>query len=202
MRALRALGEAFGYFSVLPAGRFAGNPVLDPNALAMLPLVGVVLGAIAGALGFAAYLWLHASWAFVVAWAASIVLTGAIHVDGFLDSCDALFATVTPQRRLEILKDPRHGTFAVAGMAMLAAFWLGALVAIAPPRYPLAIAFSAAAARLVVAPVAWVFRYAHPSAVLYTIAFAIVEAMAWFVSPWALAAAPLAVAAALLFGWW
>ena len=111
------------YFTIVPAGR-AGAP--GAAAAAWLPIVGGVTGALSGAL---AQLVAHASLPLAVAaaFAASIVLTGAIHVDGFADACDALFAPVPPARRFEILKDPHHGTFAVAGVAAVASLWLGAL---------------------------------------------------------------------------
>lgn len=87
--------------------------------------------------------------AFVVALAfgASIVLSGAIHLDGFLDSCDALAACVAPERRLEIMKDPRHGTFALAGFAVLCAVWISALASIPVHLLPWALAFSAGVSR-------------------------------------------------------
>jgi adenosylcobinamide-GDP ribazoletransferase len=46
---------------------------------------------------------------------ALLMLTGALHFDGFLDSCDGLFGYRTPERRLEIMRDSRVGSFAVAG---------------------------------------------------------------------------------------
>jgi adenosylcobinamide-GDP ribazoletransferase len=140
----RALRSAFAYFSILPVGR-TDDP--DGRAVAWLPLVGAALGALAGtaALG-AARIGPHAI-AVAIAFGATIVLSGAIHLDGFLDGCDALFASVSPQRRLEILKDPRHGTFALAGLAVLMPLWLAALWALAPSTYPLALAFAAACAR-------------------------------------------------------
>jgi adenosylcobinamide-GDP ribazoletransferase len=49
-------------------------------------------------------------------WAA---LTGGLHLDGFGDSCDGLLATTTPERRLEIMKDPRVGAYAVVGLTLL-----------------------------------------------------------------------------------
>ncbi len=52
----------------------------------------------------------------VVTWA---VLTGGLHLDGWADCCDALPATVTQERRLEILKDPRLGSFGGIGLALL-----------------------------------------------------------------------------------
>jgi adenosylcobinamide-GDP ribazoletransferase len=44
-----------------------------------------------------------------------LTITGALHFDGFLDSCDGLFGYRTPERRLEIMRDSRVGSFAVAG---------------------------------------------------------------------------------------
>jgi adenosylcobinamide-GDP ribazoletransferase len=81
------------------------------------------------------------------AFALSIVLTGAIHVDGFADGCDAFFAHVPVARRLEILKDPRHGTFALAGVVVLCALWLAALASIDAAAYPAMLAIAATAAR-------------------------------------------------------
>ena len=51
--------------------------------------------------------------------AAWVVLTGALHLDGYLDSCDALFGGWTPADRLRILRDERVGAFAVAGGVLL-----------------------------------------------------------------------------------
>jgi adenosylcobinamide-GDP ribazoletransferase len=84
-----------------------------------------------------------------------IVLTGAIHLDGFLDGCDAFFASTKPERRLEILKDPRHGTYALAGLAVLVVLWLAAFATLAPARYPLALAFAGAASRWSAVVHAW-----------------------------------------------
>jgi adenosylcobinamide-GDP ribazoletransferase len=140
----RALRSAFAYFSIIPVGRTDGP---DARAVAWLPLVGAALGAIAGtaALG-ATRIGPHVI-AVAIAFGATIVLSGAIHLDGFLDGCDALFASVSPQRRLEILKDPRHGTFALAGLAVLMPIWLAALWTLPPSTYPLALAFAAACSR-------------------------------------------------------
>ncbi|HMK35163.1 MAG TPA: adenosylcobinamide-GDP ribazoletransferase [Desulfomonilaceae bacterium] len=50
-----------------------------------------------------------------------IVLTGALHLDGWTDCWDALPTAVSPERRFEIMKDSRLGTFgAVALITILA----------------------------------------------------------------------------------
>lgn len=119
----------------------------DAVALAWLPVVGAVTGGIAGLAAWGTGLAASHVFATAVAFVASIVLTGAMHVDGFLDGCDAFFASVSPERRLEILRDPRHGTFAVTGMTVLAVCWLAALWTLDGPAYPAALALAGASAR-------------------------------------------------------
>ncbi|GAC1308410.1 MAG: adenosylcobinamide-GDP ribazoletransferase [Vulcanimicrobiaceae bacterium] len=146
-RALETLGAAFGYFSILPIPHHADRPP-DADALVALPLVGVVLGGLAGLAGLAAEGIVPHGVAAAVALAATIVGNGALHLDGFLDGCDAFVANVAPERRLEILKDPRHGTFAVAGMWIAGSLWYAALVALPARRYPALLAFAGGVSRL------------------------------------------------------
>jgi adenosylcobinamide-GDP ribazoletransferase len=51
----------------------------------------------------------------VLAW---VVLTGGLHLDGLADCCDGLLATTSRERRLEILRDPRLGTFGALGLIL------------------------------------------------------------------------------------
>jgi adenosylcobinamide-GDP ribazoletransferase len=143
-RVLDAFVGALAYFTILPVGK-RGPPSAD--ALAALPYVGALVGALVGAIAWGASYIFSEPLVTAVAFAAFIVLTGALHVDGFLDTCDALFASVTPQRRLDILKDPRHGTFAVAGFAVVVVIWLAAVQGIPAAELPAVFAFSAALAR-------------------------------------------------------
>ena len=89
------------------------------RAMAAYPLVGLCLGV---ALTLASNLLqsvlppLVAAALIVLTWA---VLTGGLHLDGWADCCDALPATVTRERRLEILKDPRLGSFGGIGLVLL-----------------------------------------------------------------------------------
>jgi len=59
-----------------------------------------------------------------------IVLTGALHIDGLMDSCDALLAPVPAERRLEILWDSRVGSFAIVGAATALLLKYAAILAI------------------------------------------------------------------------
>ena len=56
--------------------------------------------------------------AFVV-WLSLIILTGGLHLDGWMDASDAFFSYRDKQRRLEIMKDPRIGAFGVLSVIVL-----------------------------------------------------------------------------------
>ena len=47
------------------------------------------------------------------------VLTGGIHLDGWMDASDAFFSYRDRQKRLEIMKDPRVGAFGVLSVMVL-----------------------------------------------------------------------------------
>ena len=92
---------------------------------------------------------------------ALLVLTRALHTEGFLDSCDGLFGGYTPERRLEILRDTHVGAFAVVGGAgLLILKW--ALLASIPDdvRVGLIIVFPSIS-RLGMLFTMYVFKYAR-----------------------------------------
>jgi adenosylcobinamide-GDP ribazoletransferase len=179
-----------------------------------LPAVGALLGFLAGCAGWAASIVLPRPFPAVVAFGALALLTGAIHLDGFLDGCDAFGASVPAARRLEILKDPRHGTFAVVGFYVAATFALAALAAMAPPRLPAALAFACAAARAASVSGAFVFpgvrsganvpHFARNPPVLAVLAASIaaIAAAGYWLTPWAPALVPAALGAALACEFW
>lgn len=211
-RALAGLGSALSYFTILPVGRFVANAAPDPIAISFLPFIGAAVGALAGTIAWA--LGSHGTvWWPIVAWIASVVFTGALHVDGFLDACDALFAPVPPPRRLEILHDPRHGTFALTGMAIVTVVWVTAIARLPLAHVVLALAFSATVARIAAITNAWIFPYARPGAVtqafvsppnvvIVVLGALLACALGWWIDPLAAAIVPSAIAFSLAIGWW
>ncbi len=51
--------------------------------------------------------------------AALALMTGFLHLDGVIDTCDAAFAQRTPAERLVIARDPRAGAFGVVGVVLV-----------------------------------------------------------------------------------
>lgn len=109
---------AIRLFSRLPAGKSARRPDLGRMA-PLLPVAGLAIGALP-ALTLAALTLLGTPplFAAVVALAVWVIVTGAMQEDGFADAMDGLFGGANRERRLEILKDPRHGTYGVSGLVL------------------------------------------------------------------------------------
>jgi adenosylcobinamide-GDP ribazoletransferase len=84
------------------------------------PVVGALVGVVVGGVAAAGSELTTPLVGAAVAVTAGVLVTGAFHEDGLADTADALVGGTTVERRLEILKDPRHGSYGVA--AMLASF--------------------------------------------------------------------------------
>jgi adenosylcobinamide-GDP ribazoletransferase len=89
------------------------------RAVAWFPVVGLALGAALYGVNHAARLIFPDSVSAAVTLFAWIVFTRALHLDGFMDSCDGLFGGFTVERRLEIMRDSRVGAFGVAGGVLI-----------------------------------------------------------------------------------
>jgi|YNPNPStandDraft_1061719.scaffolds.fasta_scaffold03555_6 adenosylcobinamide-GDP ribazoletransferase len=88
-------------------------------SLAFYPLVGLLFGGILVALRQLALGNLPPMVSAALTLALWVVLSGALHLDGFLDTCDGLLGGWTPEKRLEILRDEHHGAYALAGGVLL-----------------------------------------------------------------------------------
>ena len=114
---MRSLRLAIGFLTVFPLA--PSGPAQMGPARAYFPLVGLALGGVLAGLDIAARQALPLPVVGALLVVALLVLTRAIHTEGFLDACDGLFGGYTPAKRLEILRDSHVGAFAVVGGAGL-----------------------------------------------------------------------------------
>lgn len=114
---MKSLRLAIGFLTVLPVGGAHAGP-MGP-ARAYFPLVGLGLGGLLAALDFAAGRVLPPPVVGALLVAALLVLTRALHTEGFLDLCDGLLGGHDRDSRLTILRDSHVGAFAVIGGACL-----------------------------------------------------------------------------------
>lgn len=121
MKAIKAFLMCFSMFCAIPCPiRFWDNS-LRPLMTAMLPAVGLVIGLIWTLAAFLCEFFdvppmLAAMALTVLPW----LLSGYMHLDGFMDSCDAILSRRDLEERRRILKDPLTGSFAVICIVILA----------------------------------------------------------------------------------
>jgi len=119
---VNSLRHAFGFLTILPVAPVGEAP--PSAARAWFPLVGLALGAALVGLDAAAREGLPSIVVGALLLSALLILTRALHTEGFLDCCDGLFGGYTAADRLRILRDTHVGAFAViGGAALIAAKW-------------------------------------------------------------------------------
>ena len=119
-RLFKGLWMALGMFTAIPLPFRIWDEKLMRQTIAALPLVGLIIGAIWWAGGL-----LLVSLAPPLVMAAAILTVlpffaaGFIHLDGFMDTSDAMLSRRPFEDGLRILRDPAVGTFAVVSLAVL-----------------------------------------------------------------------------------
>ncbi|UGV27573.1 adenosylcobinamide-GDP ribazoletransferase [Rhodopseudomonas boonkerdii] len=121
--------NAIRFLTVLPTPRSDGTPAPDWLARAMkyFPLVGAGIGlASASVFVVGCQIWSPLIGA-ILAIAASMVLTSALHEDGLADTIDAFGGGWTVEKRLAIMKDSRIGTYGALALGIGCALRITAL---------------------------------------------------------------------------
>ena len=119
---------AFAFLTRLPLATTLDDRGLSAEA-PWFPVVGLFVGALMGGVHALAGLALEPSVATLVAVLAAVLITGGLHEDGLADVADAAGAHVSRERKLEILRDSRVGTFGALAVVFAIAV---PLVALAP----------------------------------------------------------------------
>lgn len=110
---------AFSMYSKIPVPTINWNENNMKYVMCYFPLVGIPIGLLE-------ILWYFVNSIFgfgvifnaAIATAIPVFITGGIHLDGFCDTIDGLSSHQTPEKKLEILKDPNSGAFAVIGCVL------------------------------------------------------------------------------------
>ncbi len=142
---------------------------IDPQPLALamrcFGLAGALIGAMNGLVLIAlSYLHLPALMTAGLVIGFGFFLTGALHEDGFADSADGLFGGRTRDRRLEIMRDSRIGTYGASALGVLILMRAGvfeALLQEPPLQIILITAACGAFSRAMVVDLLWATRSAR-----------------------------------------
>lgn len=80
-----------------------------------------------------------------------VVMSGALHLDGLADTCDALYAGDSKEEALRIMKDPHIGTMGVVGIGLVLLVKWASLWALAAHRDPMGLLLIPACGRAAMA---------------------------------------------------
>ena len=114
MSIIKSLVIAFSMYSKIPMPHLELDEKDMKYVMGFFPLIGLITGALV-------YGWIYAGEILyvpdisrtLVLIILPVIITGGIHVDGYMDTCDALNSYGDREKKLAILKDSHIGAFAV-----------------------------------------------------------------------------------------
>ena len=117
MKLFRRIAVSLSLYSRIPMPNFRWEEDDMKNSLMFFPLVGVIIGFIEiVAYQLCKYFDLHHMASIVVMLIIPIGITGGFHLDGFMDTTDAIRSYRSREDKLRILKDPHCGAFSIIGL--------------------------------------------------------------------------------------
>jgi len=115
------------------------------SASRCFPLVGIIVGGISGGVFYGtSLLHLPALLCAFLAIGAQVLLTGALHEDAIGDVADGFGGGADKDKKLEIMRDSRVGTYAVVTLILVIGMKASALAAFNDPRIAFGVILSAA----------------------------------------------------------
>jgi len=134
------------FLTVIPVASATGEPG-ERLGRADFPLVGGLVGLIAGAAFVVTYSVATPLLAAVVATACLALVTGGLHLDGLADAADGLLGGGDVARRLEVMRDPRVGSFGATAIVLVLVGDVAALSALSPASAVAALVVAGALSR-------------------------------------------------------
>lgn len=155
---------ALRFLTVIPTpGAVEPTPEATGRSVSYFPLVGLGLGLGLWGLDFLLGFVFPAVLVNALLVVALVIVTGALHLDGFMDTCDGLAAGRTVEQRLEIMKDSGVGSYGVAGGISLLLLKYAALSAIPAAVRPAALVTMPVLGRWAMVYAVYAFPYARPT---------------------------------------
>jgi adenosylcobinamide-GDP ribazoletransferase len=110
---------AIRFLTIFPLPYRPGGADSIGKSLPYFPLVGLLLGLILLGLQYLLALILPPPVVTVLLVIALAIMTGAHHIDGLADTCDALVIGKSREERLAIMADTRTGAFGITGICLI-----------------------------------------------------------------------------------
>ena len=162
MHLIKSFLIAISMYSAIPVPHTEWKEEDMKYVFCFFPFVGVITG---GMFFGWNYLCLHFALPEILRVAISlaipVIISGGIHVDGFMDTMDAFHSYRDREKKLEILKDPHIGAFSVIMLGVYALVFGGSLAVLQDPRTLAVMSITFVTARCISAFAAVTFKSAR-----------------------------------------
>ena len=153
---------ALGFLTVLPVQNFVRRrEAALARAMLFFPLTGILIGILSWVSYKLSLVFFPERFSVLLLIAVPVLISGGLHVDGFADFCDGFFGGSDKEETLRIMKDPRIGSWAAVGIALLFLAKFELLAAL-PQKLPVFL-FALSAARWVQVILSFCLPYAGKS---------------------------------------
>ncbi len=128
MKMIRRIIAALSLYTRLPMPFVRLDDGDMGHVISFLPLAGVIIGAVSYLVIMAGvYLSLPCMVLTILLSLVPIVITGGFHADGFMDVSDAIHSYRSREQKIQIMKDPHVGGFAIISFTSCFMLWIAAI---------------------------------------------------------------------------
>lgn len=111
---------ALEFLTIIPVPfRHKNNPEEVGDSLVYFPLVGLIIGLILAGLNWLFRLLLPSAVVNGLLIVSLVIISGALHLDGFVDTCDGIAGHRSVEDRWRVMRDSRAGAFGIVGIVLL-----------------------------------------------------------------------------------
>ena len=139
------------------------SPEALSRSVTYFPIVGLIIGLILAGLNWLFRFIFPPAVVDALLIVALVILTGALHLDGLVDTCDAIAGHKTVEDRWRVMRDSRAGTFGIVGVVLLLLVKYAALGSIPETLKMVTLVFMPVASRWAMVYAIFIYPYARPS---------------------------------------
>jgi adenosylcobinamide-GDP ribazoletransferase len=127
------------------------------------PVVGLIIGVILACLNWLLGIILPGAVVSALLLVALVIITGALHLDGFVDTCDGIAGHRSVEDRWRVMRDSRAGAFGIIGVVLLLLVKYVSLNNLPEPLTTATLLFMPVVSRWAMVYAVFTFPYAHTS---------------------------------------
>ncbi len=113
---INGIKDIFSFFTLIPVN---GDIFKASTSIYFLPIISLIVGIVSGLIKYYLAIFTNNFLASAVAVFSMYMITGIMHIDGFADFIDSLFAKGGKEQRIKVLKDPHVGVASVLSVYFL-----------------------------------------------------------------------------------